>query len=167
MCGSWPWATVPSARATSARSNSFGIPDVLFSGRVSNETLPRYYTSADFFCSPATGGESFGIVLLEAMASGVPVLASAIPGFTAVIDAGKDGLLVPPNQPRVLAQAVDTLLNDEDLCRAMTAHGIRTAQRYDWHRVADSVLDVYDEARDRSRVHMVAAGVHRQVSGMG
>ena len=156
-----------SARATSARSNSFGIPDVLFSGRVSNEMLPRDYTSADFFCSPATGGESFGIVLLEAMASGVPVLASAIPGFTAVIDGGKDGLLVPPNQPRVLAQAIDTLLNDEELCGAMSANGLRTAQRYDWHRVADSVLDVYEEARGRSRVHMVAAGVHRQVSRMG
>jgi phosphatidyl-myo-inositol alpha-mannosyltransferase len=147
--------------------DSFGIPDVLFSGRISNEMLPRYYTSADVFCSPATGGESFGIVLLEAMASGVPVLASAIPGFTAVIDGGKDGLLVPPNQPRVLAQAIDTLLQDEALCRAMSANGLRTAQQYDWHRVADSILDVYDEARGRSRVHMVAAGVHRQVSGMG
>ena len=147
--------------------DSFGIPDVLFSGRVSNEMLPRYYTSADFFCSPATGGESFGIVLLEAMASGVPVLASAIPGFTAVIDGGKDGLLVPPNQPRVLAQAIDTLLNDEELSSAMSANGLRKAQRYDWHRVADSVLDVYEEARGRSRVHMVAAGVHRQVSRMG
>jgi phosphatidylinositol alpha-mannosyltransferase len=101
------------------------------------------------------------------MASGVPVLASAIPGFTAVIDGGKDGLLVPPNQPRVLAQAIDTLLQDEALCRAMSANGLRTAQQYDWHRVADSILDVYDEARGRSRVHMVAAGVHRQVSGMG
>jgi phosphatidylinositol alpha-mannosyltransferase len=147
--------------------DSFGIPDVLFCGRVSNEMLPRYYTSADVFCSPATGGESFGIVLLEAMASGVPVLASAIPGFTAVIEAGQDGLLVPPKQPRVWAQAIDALLNDDDLCRGMSANGLRTAQQYDWHRVADSILDVYEEARGRSRVHMVAAGVHRQVSGMG
>lgn len=147
--------------------DSFGIPDVLFSGRVSNEILPSYYTSADVFCSPATGGESFGIVLLEAMASGVPVLASAIPGFTAVITGGSDGLLVPPNQPRVLTQAIETLLNDDGLRRTMSANGLRTAQRYDWHRVADSILDVYDEARDRARVHMVAAGVHRQVSGMG
>ena len=147
--------------------DSFGIPDVMFCGRISNEMLPRYYTSADIFCSPATGGESFGIVLLEAMASGVPVLASAIPGFTAVIDGGKDGLLVPPRQPRVLAQAIDTLLNDAELCRSMRANALRTAEQYDWHRVTDSILDVYDEARGRSRVHMVAAGVHRQVSGVG
>ena len=146
--------------------DSFGIPDVHFAGRVSDELLPRYYTSADIFCSPATRGESFGIVLLEAMASGVPVLASAIPGFTAVVGEG-DGLLVPPKQPRVLAQAIDALLDDDDLCRAMSAHGLRTAQRYDWHRVADSILDVYEEARGRARVHMVAAGVHRQVSGVG
>jgi phosphatidyl-myo-inositol alpha-mannosyltransferase len=147
--------------------DSFGIPEVLFCGRVGSEILPQYYASADMFCSPATGGESFGIVLLEAMASGVPVLASAIPGFTAVIDGGKEGLLVPPDQPRVLAQAIDTLLNDDDLCRAMGANGLRTAQRYDWNRVADAVLDVYEQARERARVHTVAAGVHGQVSGMG
>ena len=147
--------------------DSYGIPDVVFSGRVSNEMLPIYYVSADIFCSPATGGESFGIVLLEAMASGVPVLASAIPGFTAVVDGGKDGLLVPPKQPRVLAQAIEALLNDPELGRSLSENGLRTARQYDWNRVADSVLDVYEEARDRSRVHMVAAGVHRQVSGMG
>jgi glycosyltransferase involved in cell wall biosynthesis len=74
---------------------------------------------------------------------------------------------VPPNQPRVLAQAIDTLINDDELCRSMRANGLRTAQQYDWHRVTDSILDVYEEARGRSRVHMVAAGVHRQVSGVG
>ena len=147
--------------------DSFGIPDVLFRGRVSDEMLPRHYAAADVFCSPALGGESFGIVLLEAMASGVPVLASAIPGFTAVIEAGKDGLLVPPRQPRVWAQAIETVVNDDELARSMSANGLRTAQRYDWDRVADEILDVYEEARGRARVHMVAAGVHRQVSRMG
>jgi phosphatidylinositol alpha-mannosyltransferase len=147
--------------------DSFGIPDVLFCGRVSNEMLPGHYASADVFCSPALGGESFGIVLLEAMASGVPVLASAIPGFTAVIAPGRDGLLVPPRQPRVLAQAIETVVNDDDLARSMIANGLRTAQRYDWNRVADEILDVYEQARERARVHMVAAGVHRQVSRMG
>ncbi|MDQ2960434.1 MAG: glycosyltransferase family 4 protein [Candidatus Dormibacteraeota bacterium] len=147
--------------------DSFGIPDVLFCGRVSNEMLPNHYASADVFCSPALGGESFGIVLLEAMASGVPVLASAIPGFTTVIAAGKDGLLVPPRQPRVWAQAIETVVNDDDLSRSMIANGLRTAQRYDWNRVAGEILDVYEQARGRARVHQVAAGVHRQVSRMG
>ncbi|MHB8717677.1 MAG: glycosyltransferase family 4 protein [Candidatus Dormibacteria bacterium] len=141
--------------------DSYGIPDVTFCGRVSDELLPSHYASADVFCSPAIGGESFGIVLLEAMASGVPVLASAIAGFTAVIDPGKDGLLVPPGQPRVWAQALETVLNDDDLARSMRDRGLRTARRYDWDTVTDQVLDVYAEARARARHHTVAAGVHR------
>ena len=141
--------------------DSYGIPDVTFTGRVSEEVKPAHYTSADVFCSPALGGESFGIVLLEAMASGVPVLASAIAGFTTVVDPGKDGLLVPPAQPRVWAQALETVLNDDDLARAMSRNAVRSAQRYAWSTVTDEVLDVYDEARARARLHMVAAGVHR------
>jgi phosphatidylinositol alpha-mannosyltransferase len=143
------------------------IPDVLFAGRVSNEELPRYYASADVFCSPAISGESFGIVLLEAMASGLPVLASAIPGFTHVIKSGSTGLLVPPKQPRMWAQALEAVLNDAELRKKMGEDAVVRAQRFDWQRVVSLILDVYREARERANVHMVAAGVHQQATRVG
>jgi phosphatidylinositol alpha-mannosyltransferase len=134
-----------------------GVPDVAFLGHVSASVLPRIYASSDIFCTPASGGESFGIVLLEAMATGVPVLASAIPGFAQVVEAGRDGVLVPPRQPEAWARELAALLDDPELRRSMGRNGIAKARRYDWKVVVDSVLDVYAEAQQRSRAHLVAA----------
>ncbi|HXZ99714.1 MAG TPA: glycosyltransferase family 4 protein [Candidatus Binatia bacterium] len=128
-----------------------GVADVSFLGHVSPAILPRIYASSDIFCSPATGGESFGIVLLEAMASGVPVLASAIPGFSLVVESGREGLLVPPAQPDVWADALGTLVGDAGLRRSMGERGLLKAARYDWRVVIDGVLGVYAEAQDRAR----------------
>jgi len=139
---------------------SQGIPDVLFAGRISREDLPRAYAAADIFCSPASGRESFGIVLLEAMASGVPVIASAIPGFSQVVSSGEDGLLVPPREAAVWAVALERLIEDADTRRRMALAGIRKAERFDWEHVVGSVLNVYAEAGARARRHRVAASVH-------
>jgi phosphatidylinositol alpha-mannosyltransferase len=143
------------------------IPDVLFLGHVESDMLPRCYASADVFCAPAVGRESFGIVLLEAMASGVPVLASAIKGFSQVITHGTDGLLVPVGDAAAWATALDGILGDDARRHAMGRTGLQTSQRYDWARIVDMVLDVYAEARGRARRHTVAAGVHEQVPGLG
>jgi phosphatidylinositol alpha-mannosyltransferase len=134
-----------------------GVPDVAFLGQVSAAVLPRIYASSDIFCTPASGGESFGIVLLEAMASGVPVLASAIPGFTQVVDPGRDGVLVPPRQPEAWSREIAALLDDPELRRSMGRNGIAKARRYDWSVVVDSILDVYAQAQQRSLAHLVAA----------
>jgi phosphatidylinositol alpha-mannosyltransferase len=134
---------------------------------VPTELLPRYYAAADVFCAPATGGESFGIVLLEAMASGVPVLASSIPGFRQVLDDGREGLLVPPRQPEAWSAALARLIENPSERAAMGDAGVRKAQLYDWERVVDTVLDVYSHARQRATAHQVAAGVHGQVPGLG
>ncbi|MBV9101638.1 MAG: glycosyltransferase family 4 protein [Candidatus Dormibacteraeota bacterium] len=149
------------------QAEALGVPDVQFSGFVGGEMIPRYYASADLFGSPATGGESFGIVLLEAMASGVPVMASAIPGFSQVVSHERDGVLLPPKQPEVWAGALRALLDDPARRRRMGEAGVHKARQYDWSRVVDEVLDVYREARLRARSHEAAAGVHSQVPGLG
>jgi phosphatidyl-myo-inositol alpha-mannosyltransferase len=146
---------------------SEAIPDVLFMGHVSAEMLPRCYASADVFCAPAVGRESFGIVLLEAMASGVPVLASAIQGFSQVVTHEETGMLVSTGDANAWTHALERILADAQQRRRLAQAGLRHSLRYDWSRIVDVVLDVYAETRDRARHHMVAAGVHEQVPGLG
>lgn len=120
------------------------IPDVEFEGKVSYEALPRYYKTADIYCSPATGQESFGIVLLEAMAAGTAVLASGIEGYRGVVTDGHDGLLVPPKNVKALKAALEKLARDENLRLELVRNGLETAERYDWKKVAVKVLDFYN-----------------------
>lgn len=114
-----------------------------FVGYVSPEELPRYYRSADVYCSPATGNESFGIVLLEAMASSTALVASDIDGYRWVVTPGKEGILVPPRTPRHLADAIISLANDPARRKAMGQAGLVTAAKYAWPRIVDQVERVY------------------------
>lgn len=120
-----------------------GLDDVVFAGYVSYDELPRYYKTADIVCSPATGRESFGIVLLEAMAVGKPVVASNIEGYASVVTHGVDGLLVPPKDGEMLAQALISLVTDESLRQQMGAKGRLKALDYSWEHVAQKILDYY------------------------
>src|SRR5205085_6397188 len=106
-----------------------GLRDVKFVGYVSNEELPRYYRSAHVFCAPSTGFESFGLVLLEAMAAGAPIVASDIPGYHHVVTHEREGLLVPPADERGIADAVVRLLQDEGLRARLGQRGRETAQQ--------------------------------------
>jgi phosphatidylinositol alpha-mannosyltransferase len=123
--------------------------NVVFAGYVPSEELPRYYQAADVFCAPNTGQESFGIVLLEAMAAGAPIVASDIPGYRDVVAHGRDGLLVQPQDADALAEGIGRLLNNPDLRAGMRDAGQTKARRYDWPRVAGEVLDYYQEVLDR------------------
>ncbi|HEU5347669.1 MAG TPA: glycosyltransferase family 4 protein [Ktedonobacterales bacterium] len=124
-----------------------GWRDVVFLGRVAPELLPSLYATADVFCAPNTGGESQGIVLLEAMASGRPVVASDITGFRSVIRNHRDGLLVAPKNHEQLAWAVCHLLEDEEERRRLAVAARERASEFGWEHVADQVLDYYRELR--------------------
>ena len=121
------------------------LQDVIFTGRVSDEMRARYFKSAHIYCSPAVDKESFGIVLLEAMAAGAPVVATDIVGYASVIEHGRDGLLVPPKDETALAETIHALLLDPALRRRLSEQGIRTADSFRWERVAARVLDYYNE----------------------
>jgi phosphatidylinositol alpha-mannosyltransferase len=126
-----------------------GIKDIVFPGYVSYVDLPRYYTTADIVCFPATGRESFGIVLLEAMAAGRPVIASAIDGYKTVLTSGEEGLTVGPRDVETLAQAIFKLAGDKSLRQQMGERGISRAGDYDWTVLAKKVLDFYNETLAR------------------
>jgi len=126
-----------------------GVRDVEFLGRVSDEEKVRYFASADIFCAPNTGQESFGIVLLEAMAAGVPIVASDIHGFKNVIQRNVQGMLVEPRNPRALAAALYALARDPELRHEMGEAGRRRAPEFSWDRVTERIVDYYYEVRDR------------------
>jgi len=126
----------------------YGLKDVHFIGPVSDDKLPGYYNTADIFCAPATGQESFGIVLLEAMACGKPVVASNIEGYAGVMTDQKEGLLVLPKNADSLAEALRTLMADEKLRKQMGERGITTARNYSWQRVAKRVVAYYNKVLD-------------------
>jgi phosphatidylinositol alpha-mannosyltransferase len=125
------------------------IKDVVFTGYVTYNELPRYYTTADVVCFPATGRESFGIVLLEAMAVGKPIVASAIDGYSCVLTDGTEGIAVPPRDEVKLADALLRLMKDEPLRHKMGAMGKPKAMQYDWSLLARKVLDFYVETLNR------------------
>lgn len=122
-----------------------GWRDVVFPGRIPADELPSLYTSAHIYCAPNTGGESQGIVLLEAMASGRPVVASDIPGFRTVVRHQQDGLLVRPSRHEELAWAICHLLADEHERARLGAAGPQRAEAFSWARVGDRVEAYYEE----------------------
>ena len=122
--------------------------DAAFVGRVDDDALPGYFQSADVVCSPALGGESFGIVLLEALACGKPIVATRIDGYAALVGDSDCGRLVPPGDSAALAAALDRLLSDDAERRRCGACGLEVARGYDWTVIARRLESIYEEARD-------------------
>jgi phosphatidylinositol alpha-mannosyltransferase len=115
-------------------------------GTVPNRDLPRIHAACDVFVAPNTGGESFGIVLTEAMAAGLPVVASDIPGFDEVVTHEVDGLLVPPGDPVALASAVRRILHDPPAGARLAEAGRLRARAADWPIVVERLEWAYAEA---------------------
>jgi phosphatidylinositol alpha-mannosyltransferase len=131
------------------RIRQLGITDVNFTGYATYSDLPRYYKTADIVCFPATGRESQGIVLLEAMSVGKPVIASNIDGYSSVLTDGVEGISVPPRDTEKLAEAIMRLIKDKQLREQMGARGKTRAMQYDWPLLAKKILDFYTATLDR------------------
>ena len=119
------------------------LTGVEFLGRVSDEDKARFFATADVYVSPATGQESFGIVLLEAMASGTAIVCSDIHGYKGVVRRGEQALLVPPRNTDALVAAIARLLGDGELRARMGASGRERAIQFSWENITAKVDDYY------------------------
>lgn len=122
------------------------VKHVEFLGRISDEDKARFYKSLTLYIAPQTGGESFGIVLVEAMAAGCPVVASDLEAFRAVSENGKGANLFLAGQSKSLAQNVIGLLANEPVLDDLREAGKRCARKYEWDRVDVELLRVYADA---------------------
>lgn len=117
---------------------------VIFLGKRGQDTLPYYYSAADVLVMPSHY-ESFGMVALEAMACGTPVIASQVGGLAFLVQDGVTGFHVPSEDPQALCEKLALLLSDETLRARMGQAASREAQNYDWGRIALHILNVYRE----------------------
>jgi phosphatidylinositol alpha-mannosyltransferase len=125
-------------------------------GWVVDDEKVAHLAQAEIVCAPSLAAESFGIVLAEAMAAGVPVVASDLPGYRSVLRGGEAGRLVPPGEPALLADALYDLLQDEAERRRLVAAGLTAAERLSWTRVTDEIITAYEDALtvgDRPGMH--------------
>lgn len=123
-----------------------GTHDVEFLGSVDNDELWDQLHRADVLCAPSLGGESFGMVLIEAFAAGTPVVASDIAGYRQVVSHGRDGMLVPPGRPLELAEALRSLWLDPERRAAMGAAARVRSAEFGWPRVTAAVTGAYERA---------------------
>lgn len=129
------------------RASDLGLEsDVTFAGFVPDELKPLYFKSADIFSLPSTSlAESFGIVNLEAMAAGIPIVASNLGGIPDIVKQNENGLLAEPCNVQSLADELSTLLEDGKLRKKMGLDGYSKVQDYSWDRIAKRTEDLYRE----------------------
>jgi phosphatidylinositol alpha-mannosyltransferase len=117
---------------------------VRFVGAISDEEKRRTLRQADLYIAPHTGGESFGIVLAEAMAAGTAVVASDLPAFNRVLQSGKSGKMFPVGDSEALGRAIVELLTDADQRQALVVEGNIRVMDFDWDHVVEDVIAVYE-----------------------
>jgi phosphatidyl-myo-inositol alpha-mannosyltransferase len=133
-----------------------------FLGPVSDEDKARLLKSVDLYVAPNTGGESFGIILIEAMSAGATVLASDLPAFVRVLNGGSAGATFVNEDPQDLARRLVELLGDPTTRRELAALGRQRANVFDWSVVASDVMAVYETVTDgASRVRPAADSASR------
>lgn len=129
----------------------YALRDVEILGYVKEEDKPRYFATCDIFCSPALYGESFGIVLVEAMASGKPVVACSNPGYKTVLNGSGELFLAEPKDTKELCEKLAILCKDKELRSFMGEWGLKKAKKYSWESICDQLLEVYDAALQRRK----------------
>jgi len=129
---------------------------VVFHGRVTDAELSRHYRDADVFCAPSLGGESFGMVLVEAMAAGCPVVASDLPGYAEA--ARGAALLARRGDPAALSAAIARAVGDTLLRARLSSRGVARADALCWSRVAARVAHIYEVALAEQRGELHAEG---------
>ncbi len=115
---------------------------VVFLGKRDQDKLPYYYSAAELLVMPSHY-ESFGMVALEAMASGTPVIASEVGGLAYLVRDGETGFTIPDQEPEMLCEKMSWLLNDHDLHDRMSQRAVEYAQDYAWEKIANQIVDVY------------------------
>lgn len=122
------------------------LRDVVFVGYITDENLAKYYATADICCFPSWGDQCFGVVLLEGMASGRPVVASDIPGYRGVLTGDLANLLFPPRDYQALAETILVLLEDDSLREDYGRKSRKIAEEeYSWEKVGERILDIYHQ----------------------
>jgi len=120
---------------------------VIFAGNVPDDELPKYYACSDMLALPSKDrSEGFGLTILEANATGKPAIGTTVGGIPSVIRDGYNGLLVPPNDPSALAEAIQKGLSNDDLLKQMGRNGRAFAEQHDWSIVAEQTENVYKRA---------------------
>jgi glycosyltransferase involved in cell wall biosynthesis len=118
--------------------------NIKFTGYIDDKLKYLYFKSADIFCLPSINNtESFGIVNLEAMACGVPIVSTRIGGIPDVVEDGKNGLLTNPNDEKSLAEALIFLMENEEIAKKMGEYGEKKVKNYSWEKIADKTEKVY------------------------
>ncbi len=124
---------------------------VLFLGKRAQDTLPYYYSAAELLVMPSLY-ESFGMVALEAMASGIPVIASEVGGLGYLVQDGVTGYTVPDSDPGVLCERLSSLLGNNELRTSMGEKAAEYAKDYAWEKIATSIIKVYEEVSREPRI---------------
>lgn len=137
----WVGGTGP--QTEQLRAEHGADPRVEWLGRLSDAQVASRLAGADVFCAPSLRGESFGVVLLEAMAAGAAVVGSSLDGYSRVATAGEDALLVPPGDADALAAALNRVLADNTLRADLVAAGERRAQQFSMHSLAEAYVERY------------------------
>jgi phosphatidylinositol alpha-mannosyltransferase len=139
------WIVSDGPQTAELKARTTGDARIQWLGRVDDDEKAARLRGADVFCAPSLHGESFGVVLLEAMAAQTAIVASDLPGYRVVARPGVEALLVEPGDAAALAGALSRVLSDRTLADGLVSAGERRAAQFSMERLARSYVDLYEQ----------------------